>query len=146
MMKEKQAVKVPSYVAKFLDDVYNHRYGILEIMNRLLEIHEEYFNAEVYNETDYRYVKIASWIEKFKDSDDTHNNLFLLLSDIHRNGYEPVEGKKKFVVYDVDNDYFLDKDSDFVSMIDAVQFKTKEDAVKFIIGNYEILEIYADED
>lgn len=96
-MKEKQAVKVPSYVAKFLDDVYNHRYGILEIMNRLLEIHEEYFNTEVYNETDYRYVKIASWVEKFKDSDDTHNNLFLLLSDIHRNGYEPVEGKKSLL-------------------------------------------------
>jgi len=66
MMKEKQAVKVPSYVAKFLDDVYNHRYGILEIMNRLLEIHEEYFNAEVYNETDYRYVKIASWVENLR--------------------------------------------------------------------------------
>ena len=144
-MSAKQKVKIPVYVAEFLDDVYNHRYGILEIMNRLLEIHEEYFNAEVYNEIDYRYVKIASWVEKAKDSDGTHNNLFLLLSDIHRNGYEPVEGKKKFVVYDVDNDYFLDKDSDFVSMIDAVQFKTKEDAVKFIIGNYEILEIYEDE-
>lgn len=145
-MKEKQAVKVPSYVAKFLDDVHYHCYGILEIMNRLLEIHEEYFNEEVYNQTDYLYVKVASWVEKVNGNDGTHDNLFLLLSDIHRNGYEPVEAKKKFVVYDVDNDYFLDKDSDFVSMIDAVQFKTKEDAIKFIIENYEILEIYADED
>ena len=146
MMKEKQAVKVPMYVAKFLNDVYNHRYGILEIMNRLLEINEEYFNAEVYNEVDYRYVKIASWVEKVKDSDGTHDNLFLLLSDIHRNGYEPVEVNKKFVVYDVDNDEFLDKDGDFVPMNDAVQFKTKEDAVKFIVENYEIVEIYEDED
>lgn len=145
-MTEKQKVKIPVYVAEFLDDVQHRCYGILEVMNRLLEIHEEYFNEEVYNETDYRYVKTASWVEKIKDSDGTYDSLFLLLSDIHRNGYEPVEGKKKFVVYDVDNDYFLDKDSDFVSMIDAVQFKTKEDAVKFIIGNYEILEIYEDED
>lgn len=145
IMKEKQPVKVPSYVAKFLDDVRNHCYGMLEILNRLLEIHEEYLNEEVYNQTDYLYVKVASWVEKFKGNDGTYDDLFLLLSDIHRNGYEPVEVKKKFVVYDVDNDYFLDKDSDFVSMIDAVQFKTKEDAIKFIIGNYEILEIYADE-
>lgn len=142
----KQAVKAPVYVDKFLDDVYNNRYGILEIMNRLLEIHEEYLNAEVYNETDYRYVKTASWVEKIKDSNGTYDSLFLLLSDIHRNGYEPVEVNKKFVVYDVDNDEFLDKDGDFVPMNDAVQFKTKEDAVKFIVENYEIVEIYEDED
>ena len=145
VMKEKQPVKVPSYVAKFLDDVHHHCYGMLEILNRLLEIHEEYLNEEVYNQEDYLYVKVSSWVEKVKGNDGTHDDLFLLLSDIHRNGYEPVEVKKKFVVYDVDNDYFLDKDSDFVSMIDAVQFKTKEDAIKFIIGNYEILEIYSDE-
>lgn len=144
-MGNKQVVKVPPYVAKFLDDVYNHCYGILEIMNRLLEIHKEYFNEEVYNETDYRYVKTASWVEKIKDSNGTYDSLFLLLSDIHRNGYEPVEVNKKFVVYDVDNDEFLDKDGDFVPMNDAVQFKTKEDAVKFIVENYEIVEIYEDE-
>lgn len=145
-MGNKQTVKVPVYVDKFLDDVYNHRYGILEIMNRLLEIHEEYFNAEVYNETDYRYVKIASWVEKVKGNDGTNDNLFLLLSDIHRNGYESVEVKKKFVVYDLDNDEFLDKDGDFVPISDTVKFKTKEDAVKFILKNYEIVEIYEDED
>ena len=144
-MKEKQAVKVPSYVAKFLDDVHHHCHGMLEILNRLLEIHEEYLKEEVYNQTDYLYVKVASWVEKVNGNDGTHDDLFLLLSDIHRNGYEPVEVKKKFVVYDVDSDYFLDKDSDFVSMIDAVRFNTKEDAIKFIIGNYEILEIYSDE-
>ena len=124
-------------IAEFLDDVQHRCHGILEVMNRLLEINEEYFNAEVYNEVDYRYVKIASWVEKVKDSDGTHDNLFLLLSDIHRNGYEPVEVNKKFVVYDVDNDEFLDKDGDFVPM---------NDAVKFIVENYEIREVYVDED
>ena len=70
----------------------------------------------------------------------------MLISDIHRNGYESVEVKKKFVVYDLDNDEFLDKDGDFVPISDTVKFKTKEDAVKFILKNYEIVEIYEDED
>lgn len=146
MMKENKKVKVPVYVAEFLDDVQHRCYGILEAMNRLLEINEEYLNEEVYNETDYLYVKVASWVEKVKGNDGTNDNLFLLLSDIHRNGYEPVEVNKKFVVYDVDNNEFLDKDGDFVPISDTVKFKTKEDAVKFILKNYEIVEIYEDED
>lgn len=145
-MSEKQKVKIPVYVAEFLDDVQHRYYGILEVMNRLLEINEEYLNEEVYNETDYLYVKVASWVEKVKGNDGTNDNLFLLLSDIHRNGYESVEVKKKFVVYDLDNDEFLDKDGDFVPISDTVKFKTKEDAVKFILKNYEIVEIYEDED
>lgn len=145
-MSEKQKVKIPSYVAEFLDDVQHRCYGILEVMNRLLEINEEYLNEEVYNGTDYLYVKVALWVEKVKGNDGTNDNLFLLLSDIHRNGYESVEVKKKFVVYDLDNDEFLDKDGDFVPISDTVKFKTKEDAVKFILKNYEIVEIYEDED
>lgn len=145
-MSEVQKVKIPVYVSKFLDDVQHRCYGILEVMNRLLEINEEYLNEEVYNETDYLYVKVASWVEKVKCNDGTNDNLFLLLSDIHRNGYESVEVKKKFVVYDLDNDEFLDKDGDFVPISDTVKFKTKEDAVKFILKNYEIVEIYEDED
>lgn len=145
VMSEKQKVKIPVYVAEFLDDVQHRCYGILEVMNRLLEINEEYLNEEVYNETDYLYVKVASWVEKVKGNDGTNDNLFLLLSDIHRNGYESVEVKKKFVVYDLDNDEFLDKDGDFVPISDTVKFKTKEDAVKFILKNYEIVEIYEDE-
>ena len=146
VMSEKQKVKTPVYVAEFLDDVQHRCYGILEVMNRLLEINEEYLNEEVYNETDYLYVKVASWVEKVKGNDGTNDNLFLLLSDIHRNGYESVEVKKKFVVYDLDNDEFLGKDGDFVPISDTVKFKTKEDAVKFILQNYEIVEIYEDED
>lgn len=146
VMSEKQKVKIPVYVAEFLDDVQHRCYGILEVMNRLLEINEEYLNEEVYNETDYLYVKVASWVEKVKGNDGTNDNLFLLLSDIHRNGYESVEVKKKFVVYYLDNDEFLDKDGDFVPISDTVKFKTKEDAVKFILQNYEIVEIYGDED
>lgn len=146
VMSEKQKVKIPVYVAEFLDDVQHRCYGILEVMNRLLEINEEYLNEEVYNETDYLYVKVASWVEKVKGNDGTNDNLFLLLSDIHKNGYESVEIKKKFVVYDLDNDEFLDKDGDFVPISDTVKFKTKEDAVKFILKNYEIVEIYEDED
>lgn len=133
------------YVAEFLDDVQHRCYGILEVMNRLLEINEEYLNEDVYNETDYLYVKVASWVEKVKGNDGTKDNLFLLLADIHRNGYESVEVKKKFVVYDLDKDEFLDKDGDFVPISDTVKFKTKEDAVKFILKNYEIVEIYEDE-
>lgn len=146
VMSEKQKVKIPVYVAEFLDDVQHRCYGILEVMNRLLEINEEYLNEEVYNETDYLYVKVASWVEKVKGNDGTNDNLFLLLSDIHRNGCESVEVKKKFVVYDLDNDEFLDKDGDFVPISDTVKFKTKEDAVKFILKNYEIVEVYEDED
>ena len=145
-MTGKQKVKVPVYVAEFLDDVRHRCYGILEIMNRLLEVNEEYLNEDAYNETDYLYTKVASWVEKVKGSDGTNNNLFLLLSNIHRNGYEAVEVNKKFIVYDLDNDEFLDKDCDFVAISDAIQFKTKEDAVKFILKNYEIVEIYKDED
>lgn len=145
VMSEKQKVKIPVYVAEFLDDAQHRCYGILEVMNRLLEINEEYLNEEVYNETDYLYVKVASWVEKVKGNDGTNDNLFLLLSDIHKNGYESVEVKKKFVVYDLDNDEFLDKDGDFVPISDTVKFKTKEDAVKFILKNYEIVEIYEDE-
>lgn len=144
-MSEVQKVKIPVYVAEFLNDVQHRCYGILEVMNRLLEINEEYLNEEVYNEADYLYVKVASWVEKVKGNDGTNDNLFLLLADIHRNGYEQVEVKKKFVVYDLDNDEFLDKDGDFVPISDTVKFKTKEDAVKFILKNYEIVEIYEDE-
>ena len=53
---------------------------------------------------------------------------------------------KMLVIYDTNEDEYLDKYFTLVSMKEAVQFKTKEDAIKFIIGNYEILEIYADED
>lgn len=144
-MSEVQKVKIPVYVAEFLNDVQHRCYGILEVMNRLLEINEEYLNEESYNEADYLYVKVASWVEKVKGNDGTNDNLFLLLADIHRNGYESVEVKKKFVVYDLDNDEFLDKDGDFVPISDTVKFKTKEDAVKFILKNYEIVEIYEDE-
>lgn len=145
IMSEVQKVKIPVYVAEFLNDVQHRCYGILEVMNRLLEINEEYLNEEVYNEADYLYVKVASWVEKVKGNDGTNDNLFLLLADIHRNDYESVEVKKKFVVYDLDNDEFLDKDGDFVPISDTVKFKTKEDAVKFILKNYEIVEIYEDE-
>ena len=43
---------------------------------------------------------------------------------------------KMLVIYDTNEDEYLDKYFTLVSMKEAVQFKTKEDAIKFIIGNY----------
>lgn len=145
-MKEKQAVKVPVYVAKFLDKAYSVNLSLYAIMEDLIEIYADFRNVNDYNgEEEYLNMHTASWVSKVI-GDGGYNNLFLLLSDIHRSGYESFEPSKMLVVYDTNEDEYLDKYFTLVSMKEAIQFKTKEDAVKFILENYEIREVYVDED
>lgn len=145
-MKEKQAVKVPSYVAKFLDKAYSVNLSLYAIMEDLIEIYADFRNVNDYNgEEEYLNMHTASWVSKVIGDGD-YNNLFLLISDIHRNGYESFEPNKMLVIYDTNEDEYLDKYFTLVSMEEAIQFKTKEDAVKFILENYEIREVYVDED
>ena len=145
-MKEKQVVKVPVYVAKFLDKAYSVNLSLYAIMEDLIEIYADFRNVNDYNgEEEYLNMHTALWVSKVI-SDGDYNNLFLLLSDIHRNGYESFEPSKMLVIYDTNEDEYLDKYFTLVSMKEAVQFKNKEDAIKFILDNYVIREIYADED
>lgn len=145
ILGNKQAVKVPVYVAEFFDDKETRILNLYQVMDLLLEIRDNYYNCNTYDE-DYRNKSIASWVEKVVGKDAKHDNLFLLLADISRNGYESVEQHKEIVVYDINEDEYLDKYFTLAPIQEAMRFKTKEDAVKFVLENYEFKEIYADED
>lgn len=144
-MSEVQKVKIPVYVAKFLDKAYSVGLSLYAIMEDLIEIYADFRNVNDYNgEEEYLNIHIASWVNKVIGNGD-YNNLFLLLSDIHRNGYESFEPNKILVIYDINEGEYLDKYFTLVSAREAMQFKTKEDAVKFILKNYEIRETYGSE-
>ena len=145
-MSKVQKVKIPVYVAEFFDDKETRILNLYQVMDLLLEIRDNYYNCNAYDEEDYRKKSIASWVEKVVGKDAKHDNLFLLLADISRNGYESVEQHKEIVVYDINEDEYLDKYFTLVPMQEAMRFKTKEDAVKFVLENYEFKEIYEDED
>jgi hypothetical protein len=129
----------------FFDDGATRILNLSQVMDVLLNIHDYYYNCDAYNEEDYRKANIASWVEKVVGKDAKHDNLFLLLADISRNGYESVEQHKEIVVYDINEDEYLDKYLTLVPIQEAMRFKTKEDAVKFVLENYEFKEIYEDE-
>lgn len=75
----------------------------------------------------------------------SYNNLFLFLADVYKYGYEAKPTNKKFVVTSLLGTEFMDKDFDEVDIIDAMKFDTKEEAEAFIIKQYGITEVYADE-
>lgn len=142
MMKENKKVKVPVYVGDFLDDIKSKGVNLIGIINELVDIYDYYYNSDAYYEESYRQVMIASWVEKVIKGDDSYDNLFLLLSEIHKNGYEKEESEKVFVVYDNNEEEFKNKYFDCSSIEDCVKFKTKEEAIEFIIQNIEVKEIY----
>lgn len=142
IMGNKQVVKVPVYVGEFFDDKETRELNLYQVMDLLLDIRDNYYNCNAYDEEDYRKKSIASWVEKVVGKDAKHDNLFLLLADISRNGYESVEQHKEIVVYDINEDEYLDKYFTLVPMQEAMRFKTKEDAITFVLENYEFKEIY----
>lgn len=62
-MKENKKVKVPVYVAEFLDDIKSTGTNLIGIINELIDIYDYYHNSEVYYEDSYRKVMIASWVK-----------------------------------------------------------------------------------
>lgn len=138
----KQAVKVPVYVAEFLDNIKSTGTNLIGIIDELIDIHEYYYNSNAYYEDTYRQIMIASWVEKVIKGDDSYDNLFLLLSEIHKNGYEKEESEKAFVVYDNTEEEFKYEDFGCSSVENCVKFKTKEEAIEFILKYIEVKEIY----
>lgn len=145
-MSEVQKVKIPVYVAEFLNKYRDKVFGLVEILSKLVEIHEYFYGCNPDNQKKHCNFMIASWVEKFKDKNITYDSLVMVMSDIYRNGYEIEYLDKKFVVYDKNEDKFLDVNFDLTHLERAMSFKTKESAKKFILENYEIREVYVDED
>ena len=141
-MKENKKVKVPVYVAEFLDNIKITGVNLIGIISELTDIYEYYYNCNAYYEDSYRQVMIADWVEKVIKGDDSYDNLFLLLSEIHKNGYEKEESEKVFVVYDNDEEEFKDEDFGCSSIENSIKFKTKEEAIEFILKHIEVKEIY----
>ena len=145
-MSEVQKVKIPVYVAEFLNKYRDKGFGLVEILSKLIEIHEYFYGCTPDNQKEHCNVMIASWVEKFKDENITYDSLVMIVSDIYRNGYDIEYLDKKFVIYDKNEDKFVDVNFDLTILERAMSFKTKESAKKFIMNNYEIQEIYEDED
>lgn len=145
-MSEVQKVKIPVYVAEFLNKYRDKGFGLVEILSNLIEIHEYFYGCNPDNQKEHFNFMIASWVEKFKGENVTYDNLVMIISDIYKNGYEVEYVEKEFVVYDKSEDKFLDVNFDLTHLERAMSFKTKESAKKFIMNNYEIQEFYADED
>lgn len=141
-MGNKQKVKIPVYVAEFLEDEKYCGYGLIKVMNELVETHATFYKGSAYDKEDYVKIQVASWVENVKGNDGTYDGLFVIMSDIHKNGYEAEYVEKQFVVYDKVAEEFVDKNFEFSTFDEAIRFKTKEEAKKFIINNYEIQEIY----
>lgn len=141
-MEENKKVKVPVYVGDFLDNIKSKGVNLIGIINKLIDIHDYYYNSDAYYEDVYRQTMIASWVEKVIKGDDSYDNLFLLLSEIHKNGYKKEESEKAFVVYDNTEEEFKNKDFDCSPIEDSIKFKTKEEAIEFILKYIEVKEIY----
>lgn len=141
-MKDNKRVKVPVYVSDFLDEFKSKGVNLISIIDELVDIHEYYYNSNVYYEDTYRKAMIADWVEKVIKGDDSYDNLFLLLSEIHKNGYEKEESERVFVVYDNTEEEFKDEDFGCSSIDDSIKFRTKEKAIEFILKYIEVKEIY----
>lgn len=141
-MSNKQKVKIPVYVSDFLDEIKSKGVNLIGIIYELIDIHEDYYDSNVYYEDAYRKSMIASWVEKVIKGDDSYDNLFLLLSEIHKNGYEKEESEKLFVVYDNNEEEFKNEDFGCSSIEDSIKFKTREQAIEFILKYIEVKEIY----
>lgn len=144
-MSEVQKVKIPVYVAEFLNKYRDKGFGLVEILSKLVEIHEYFYGYTPDDKKEHCNVMIASWVDKFKDENTTYDNLVVIMSDIYKNGYEVEYAEKEFVVYDKNEYHFVGINFELTCLERAMRFKTKESAKKFIMNNYEIQEIYVDE-
>ena len=105
-------------------------------------------------------LQVPAYIKDFLDKQDSlHHGLsevFNTLQNIHMEWHDRCaddESKttdKQFVVLaHTGTEYFdteyLDKNFDEVDIVDAIKFNTKEEAEAFIVKQYTIKEVYADE-
>lgn len=105
----------------------------------------EWHDRCAYDEEEYALVLTALWVQKLMNGSGSYNNLFLFLADVYKYGYEAKLTNKKFVVTSLLGTEYLDKDGYEVDIIDAIKFDTKEEAEAFVIKQYGITEVYADE-
>lgn len=144
-MTKEQKLQVPAYVKDFLDKQNTLHQGLHEVFNKLQNIHMEWHDRCAYDEEEYADVLTALWVQKLMNGSGSYNNLFLFLADVYKYGYETKPTNKKFVVTSLLGTEFMDKDFDEVDIIDAMKFDTKEEAEAFVIKQYGITEVYADE-
>ena len=116
-----------------------------EVLAELKNIHMEWHDRYAYDEEEYALVLTALWVQKLMNSSGSYNNLFLFLADVYKYGYEVKPTNKKFVVNSLLGTEFMDKDFYEVDIIDAVKFDTKEEVEAFIVKQYGVTEVYADE-
>lgn len=148
-MTKEQKLQVPAYIKDFLDKQDSLHHGLSEVFNTLQNIHMEWHDRCAYDE-EYADVLTALWVQKLMNGSGSYNNLFLFLADVYKYGYEAKTTDKQFVVLaHTGTEYFdteyLDKDFDEVDIVDAIKFNTKEEAEAFIVKQYTIKEVYADE-
>ena len=149
-MTKEQKLQVPAYVKDFLDKQNTLHQGLHEVFNKLQNIHMEWHDRCAYDEEEYADVLTALWVQKLMNGSGSYNNLFLFLADVYKYGYESKTTDKQFIVLaHTGTEYFdteyLDKDFDEVDIVDAIKFNTKEEAEAFIVKQYTIKEVYADE-
>lgn len=138
-------MQVPAYIKTFLDKQDALHHGLSDVLVELKNIHMEWHDRYAYDEEEYADVLTALWVQKLMNGSGSYNNLFLFLADVYKYGYEAKSTNKKFVVTSLLGTEFMDKDFDEVDIIDAMKFDTKEEAEAFIIKQYGITEVYADE-
>lgn len=149
-MTKEQKLQVPAYIKDFLDKQDSLHHGFHEVFNDFVNIHMEWHDRCAYDEEEYANVLTALWVQKLMNGRESYNNLFLFLADVYKYGYEAKTTDKQFVVLSCSGtEYFdtvyLDKDFDEVDIVDAIKFNTKEEAEAFIVKQYTIQEVYADE-
>lgn len=149
-MTKEQKLQVPAYIKDFLDKQDALHHGLSEVLAELKNIHMEWHDRCAYDEEEYALVLTALWVQKLMNSSGSYNNLFLFLADVYKYGYESKTTDKQFVVLThTGTEYFdteyLDKDFDEVDIRDAIKFDTKAEAEAFIVKQYTIKEVYADE-
>ena len=149
-MTKEQKLQVPAYIKDFLDKQDSLHHGLSKVFNTLQNIHMEWHDRCAYDEEEYADVLTALWVQKLMNGSGSYNNLFLFLADMYKYGYESNTTDKQFVVLaHTVTEYFdteyLDESFDAVDIRDAIKFNTKEEAEAFIIKQYGITEVYADE-
>lgn len=144
-MTKEQKLQVPAYIKDFLDKQDALHHGLSDVLAELKNIHMEWHDRCAYDEEEYALALTALWVQKLMNGSGSYNNLFLFLADVYKYGYEAKPTNKKFVVTSLFGTEYLDKDFDEVDIIDAMKFDTKEEAEAFIIKQYGITEVYADE-
>ena len=144
-MAKEQKLQVPAYVKYFLDKQYKLNHNANQMMDELINIYHEWHDRYAYTPDEYGDVLTALWVRKIIDQDRTFFSLFEFLSDVNKLGYESTDKAKKFVIECSDYDEYIDKNFGESDIIDAVKFDTKEEAEAFIVKQYTIKEVYADE-